>query len=259
MLFEPQFGVCRLIDLRPHFKHLHWRPMPHSFGIDVASDWADKADDDPVFGLYKRCGLWTMDEAQILHGCAVAFPGEWLDIGCHTGWTTQHIGGLAGCRDRYVQAIDPMLAVHEFAMRFYDNLQQHPDLPDGQKWLPGVSYGETSNEFFSDGHHNHDGSPLHLSGVNIDGDHSWGKPLEDAISSVKHLAERGVILFHDCTGRPVHEAVEYCVSQGFNCKAYPTVHGVAACWRGDFMPPDFTMDPRCEPVVDRLGSLKRFV
>lgn len=266
VLFESEFGVCRLIDLRPHFKHLHWRPMLHSFGVDVASDWADKADDDPVFGLYKRCGLWTMDEVQILHECARRMPpGYWLDIGCHTGWTTLHIAlahGQLGKRGparmdnldcSYVVYIDPMLAVDEFHQRFRDNMPAHPD--GTRHWTPGSPSPLTSSEYFA----SYSSSLPSFSGVCIDGDHSPGKPLEDAINSVKHLAERGVILFHDCTGRPVHEAVEYCISQGFSCKAYPTVHGVAACWRGDFMPPDFTMDPRCEPVVDRLGTLKRFV
>ena len=40
-------------DLRSRFKHLHWRPMGHSFGHDVPSDWSDMADHDPVFGIYR--------------------------------------------------------------------------------------------------------------------------------------------------------------------------------------------------------------
>lgn len=36
-------------DLTPHFKHLVSRPMPHSFGHDVPSDWADKS----VVGLFE--------------------------------------------------------------------------------------------------------------------------------------------------------------------------------------------------------------
>jgi hypothetical protein len=67
-------------DLTPHFKHLVSRPMPHSFGHDVPSDWGDKADDDPVFGLYKKCGMWTHDEAAILFNVAAAawtFQGMW--------------------------------------------------------------------------------------------------------------------------------------------------------------------------------------
>ena len=236
-----------MIDLRPYFKHLHWRPMPHSFGVDVASDWADKADDDPVFGIYKRCGLWTMDEAQILHGCAYRmsdiYTGDgWLDIGCHTGWTTRHIAeGALNCA---VLAIDPMLAAPEFDARFYENTGD----------LAIVRYGRTSNEFFE-----RCKPDAKCSGVCIDGDHSEGKPLEDAINAAKHLAERGVILFHDAVGQPVQEAVEYCVAQGFRCKAYVTVHGVVICWRGEFTPPEHTVDGRCAPVMDRLGTLKRFV
>lgn len=236
--------------------------MPHSFGIDVASDWADKADDDPVFGLYRRCGLWTMDEAQILYWCAKAFPGQWLDIGSHVGWTTAHIA-MAGCK---VLPLDPLYRDQPFANRLLENLGN--TLNANHDWVAengcgvyderfdGFCYA-TSGRFFEilpgSGH------PTEYAGICIDGDHSPGKPLEDAINSVKHLAERGVILFHDATGYPVQEAVEYCVAQGFSCKAYITVHGVVVCWRGEFTPPAHRPDGRCAPVIDRLGALKRFV
>ncbi len=242
-------GQNIMIDLRPHFRHLHWRPMPHSFGVDVASDWADKADDDPVFGLYKRCGLWTMDEAQILHECAGAFPGRWLDIGSHTFWTTAHIVAAGQIE---VTAIDPMLRVREFLDRCWTNID---DIPGARRIeaFTECEYG-TSEEYFA-----HFIDDAEFSGFCVDGDHSEGKPLEDAINAVKHLAERGVILFHDATGRPVQEAVEYCVGQGFQCKAYVTVHGVVVCWRGEFTPPAYKVDGRCVPVLDRLGELRRFV
>lgn len=236
-----------MIDLRPYFKHLHWRPMPHSMGVPVASDWADKADDDPVFGVFKQCGLWAMDEVQILYECAYRMSdiytgNAWLDIGCHTGWTTRHIA--EGLLNVAVLAIDPMLAVPEFDARFRENTGD----------LAIARYGFTSNEFFD-----RCKDSAKCSGVCIDGDHSPGKPLEDAINAVKHLADRGVILFHDATGYPVQEAVEYCVAQGFNVKSYVTVHGVVVAWRGEFIPPEYQIDPRCAVVADRLGSLKRFL
>lgn len=236
-----------MIDLRPHFKNLHWRPMPHSFGVNVASDWADKADDDPVFGIFKQCGLWCMDEVQILHECAKAFPWKWLDIGCHTGWTTAHIGA-GGCD---VIGIDPMLSVAEFRQRLVRNtipLDEIDSAGDVFKW------SGTGNVWFANLPSNET-----YNGVCIDGDHDPGAPLSDAINAVNHLAERGVILFHDAMGLPVQEAAEYCVAQGFQCRAYPTVHGVAVCWRGDFTPPEHTVDPRCACVADRIGALKRFV
>lgn len=226
------------VDLRPHFKHLHWRPMPHSFGIDIASDWADEADDDPVFGLYKRCGLWTMDEANILHECArrVA-PGAGLDVGAHTGWTTAHMaeGGLE------ILAIDPMLRLQGFHSRFAKNMSPW--------WIRVLAiYWKTSNEYFAD--ITADGGIPLLRGragfslICIDGDHESGKPLEDAINASACLDDAGVILLHDFVGEPVREAVTWLMNQGFKARIYLTVHCVAVCWRGNFVPPEFIPDLR---------------
>lgn len=218
-------------DLTPHFKHLTVRPMPHSFGHSVPSDWADKADDDPVFGLYKKCGLWTHDEAAILFSVARSLRedeahGVWLDIGAHTGWTTLHAmkAGLL------TVAIDPMLRLQGFHDRFQQNIADGWVNLDSFYWL-------TSNEFFETN------QPFKYAGVCVDGDHSEGKPLEDAINAAKHLAETGVIIFHDGVGRPVREAVEYLQFIGFKTRAYFTPHLVFCCWRGDFAPPDHEPDP----------------
>lgn len=219
-------------DLTPHFKHLTVRPMPHSFGHSVPSDWADKADDDPVFGLYKKCGLWTHDEAAILFNVAQRLGGSWIDIGAHTGWTSKHINWSSNSA---VMCVDPMLAVPEFRRRFLDNT----GLP--VRWIypkPSSIYPKPSSEFFHDVMGN-----IEVQGVCVDGDHSEGKPLEDAINSAKHLAETGVIMFHDGVGRPVREAVEYLQSIGFKTRAYFTPHLVFCCWRGDFAPPDHEPDP----------------
>lgn len=235
-----------MIDLRPHFKHLHWRPMPHSMGVPVASDWADKADDDPVFGLYKRCGLWTMDEVQILTACAAWLQGPWLDIGSHTGWTTAHIA-LNATR---VDALDPMFRVEGFKSRALENIGNVPGCPVSLSFL-------RSDEFFADLAANDPGRKY--AGICIDGDHSEGKPLEDAINAERHLAGEGVILFHDCVGKPTHDGVEYLVDRGFSCKVYPSVHGVAVCWRGQFVPPPYTRIPNVVAGVwHNLGSIVRF-
>ena len=211
-------------DLTPHFKHLVSRPMAHSFGHDVPSDWGDKADDDPVFGLYKRCGMWTHDEAAILFQCVALLGGDWFDIGAHTGWTTAHIGtGTVG----FIRAIEPMFAVPEFRYRFLDNCTQG---------TVGISK-LTSAAFFAE-----DNSIV--DGVCIDGDHEPGKPLEDAQNSVKHLADTGVIMLHDGTGQPVREAVEWLMRKGMKCRAYFTPHLVFCCWRGDFVPPDHEPDQK---------------
>jgi hypothetical protein len=215
-------------DLTPHFKHLTARPMAHSFGHTVLSDWADKADDDPVFGLYKNCGLWTHDEAAILWNVVYRITGRWVDIGCHTGWTTRHIQDANFSDKSIVHAIDPILAVPEF----WERLEAQTD-----SWIMG--WPLTSNEWFD----NFSETPPIFKGVCIDGDHEPGKPLEDAQNAVRHLADTGVLIFHDFIGQPVREAVAWCMDNGFQARVYLTPHVIGLCWRGDFVPPDHVPDP----------------
>lgn len=216
-------------DLQPFFKHVHCRVMPHSMGHDVLSDWTDKADDDPVFGIFKRCGLWTHDEAAILYNVAKrAVFGRWLDIGSHTGWTTLHID--AGCGLNPV-GVDPMYSVPEFHARIRENL----------KGCDCPLFAGTSDQYFS-----LLSSDIHYAGVCIDGDHCSPHPLRDAQNAAKHLAKNGVIIFHDAMGAPVIEGVNWLLDNGFKCRYYYTPHLIALCWRGDFTPPDHTRDPRID-------------
>jgi hypothetical protein len=228
-------------DLRTYFKHLHWRVMPHSMGHLVASDWADKADDDPVFGLYKKCGLWTRDEAAVLYAVAEACGGEWVDIGAHSGWTSAHIAVAHSS----VDAVDPMLRLQGFAERFEENMEPWWTFLDEY-------YGKTSEDFFA--------FPKvgKYRGFCVDGDHSEGKPLEDAQNSVEHLADTGVIIFHDFIGRPVREAVTWLMDQGFMARVYYTPHMVAVCWRGDFTPPDHQRDERINWRPHQAAMAKDF-
>ena len=228
-------------DLTPHFKHLHIRPMPHAFGHSVPSDWADKAVDDPVFGLYKNCGLWTHDEAAILYNVAKRWGGRWADIGAHTGWTTEHIAVGSG---NTVDAIDPMFGGHRnFIERFQEN----------GNWQ-NVWFNATSSWYFS--------CLNRVKGTMdafcIDGDHEWGSPLADAKGALEHFDGRGLCIFHDFIGAPVQEGVLYLMDQGFHCRIYNTPHMIALCWRGDdsFQPPDHVPGPaidwkeirgRCKP------------
>lgn len=216
-------------DLQPFFKHVHCRPMGHSMGHDILSDFADRPAGDPLLGLYKNCGFWTHDEAAILYTIANDLRGEWIDIGCHTGWTSAHVAA-GGCE---VRAIDPMLGVPEFSERASENL-----FYAGARASRIPRYAMTSKEFFSDLH-----SSELFSGVVIDGDHMSPCPLEDAKNAADHLETTGVILFHDFIGRPVREGVEYLMSIGFQCRVYWTPHMVACCSRG-FIPPDHVRDPR---------------
>ena len=207
-------------DLTPHFKHLVSRPLPHSFGHDVPSDWGDMADDDPVFGLYKKCGMWTHDEAAILHRCVERAPGRapgsWVDIGAHTGWTTAHIGTAA----KDVIAVEPMFSVAEFWTRFKENQIE------GQKI--GEFHGR-SDQYFRSAR-----GRVEKAGFVIDGDHEPGKPLEDAKGA---CAKSDLVIFHDFIGLPVREAVQYLMGRGFHCRVYFTPHMIAVCWRGDFNAP----------------------
>ena len=209
------------------FEHLHVRPMPHSFGHSVISDWADKDPEDPQFGIYKNCGLWTHDEAAILFACAsqMSVHGEWVDIGAHTGWTSMHINWGTNSR---VMCVDPMLAVREFRRRFEENTC----------WPASWIWPYTSEWFFM-----HRRDSYRYRGFCIDGDHEAGMPLLDAIGAAAHLTATGVILFHDFIGQPVREAVTYLMNVGFKARIYLTPHLVAVCWRGDFVPPDHTPDP----------------
>jgi hypothetical protein len=215
-------------DLTPHFRHLWSRVMPHSFGHDVPSDWADKADDDPVFWIYKRCGFWTHDEAAILCNVAKAIGGWWVDIGAHTGWTSAHIRGGA----RIVAMVDPAYGLKAFSERARINMRNitawHRCNETSLAYFAGLRAAPKTERY---------------DGVCIDGDHEPGKPLEDARNAAAHLTHTGVIMLHDGVGRPVREAVEWLMDNGFKARAYFTPHLVFCCWRGDFVPPDHVPDP----------------
>lgn len=220
-----------MIDLRPHFPNLYWRPMPHSFGVPVASDWQDKSDDDPVFGIFKRCGLWTMDEADILYRAAVQLKGSWVDIGSNVGWTTAHVAE-AGCD---VLAIDPMYRKDEFAARTRMNLDKWLERCGGIRAFVAETSARALDEW----------GTFRYTGFVIDGDHDDPNPTTDAAMSVCHLEERGIILFHDARGEPVKKAIRWLLNYfpEFKHRVYPTPHGVCACWRGEFEPPDYVRIP----------------
>lgn len=215
-------------DLQPFFKYTHSRPMSHSMGHDVMSDFADRASNDQL-ALYKACGFWTVDEAAILFNIAEEVGGEWLDIGAHTGWTACHIA-MAGCK---VTGVEPMLPVRPFCERFLENVAAV-----GVEVTP---YPARSDEFFADVNVS-DGK--FFDGIVIDGDHNRPRPMQDAENAASHLAPNGVILLHDFIGRPVQEAVEYLMVIGFNVHVYWTPHMIACCWRGDFIPPVHQQDPQ---------------
>ena len=111
----------------------------------------------------------------------------------------------------------------------------------GGDWIPGSYTWKDESGFVE-----HQDFTPKFTGVVIDGDHEPGKPLEDAKNAMRHLADTGVILFHDGLGRPVREAVTWLLDQGFKARVYWTPHVVFACWRGDFTPPEHDADPRID-------------
>jgi hypothetical protein len=204
--------------------------MGHSFGHDVTSDWADKADDDPVFGIWKQCGTWTDDERAILAACAGQFfERPWCDIGCNTGATAKTINWETSAP---VICVDYMLGLLEFRERFLRNT----GFP--LSW----TRSEKSDEFFRR-------LVGPYAGVVIDGDHDGDQPLVDADYSSSLLNANGVILLHDGVGRPVRRAVEWLMRDGFKARAYFTPYLVFCCWRGDFTPPHHVPDPAVKAAL----------
>lgn len=216
-------------DLSGNFRYLVSREMGHSFGHDVPSDWRDKDEADPVFGLYKNCGMWTQDEAAILYSVARKVKGNWVDVGSHSGWTAAHI--IAGGAT-HVDMVDPLYADGRFVNRAVANMARYSG-----RWQLRA---QTSAAFFDD-------PRVHAAdGIVIDGDHEPDEPLKDAIAAAEHLSPFGVILFHDFVGLPVREAVRYLMTQcGMRCKLYLTPHVVACCWwshSNPFTPPVHKFD-----------------
>ena len=235
-------------DLSRFFKHLTVSPMAHSFGHDVPRDWADKSDDDPVFGIFKQCGFWTHDEAAILYNVAQRVGGDWCDIGCHTGWTSRYI--VEGVGKHVVDCghacLDYMLALPEFSQRFRDN----------------TNFGTTRYEWPIKSHQLFEscdktalGRSNRWKGFCIDGDHDRPQPLRDAYNATRYIEkDGGVIMLHDFNGRPVQEAVEWLMGKGFKARIYFTPAMVACCWKGDFVPPDHIPDPNLPDLKARCPN-----
>lgn len=208
-------------DLRPFFKHAEWRVMPHSKGILIGSDFTDKKPSDPVFGVYKNCGFWTVNEVKILFAVAKQIGGYWLDIGGLTGWTAAHLAA-AGC---HVASLDPMYKLPEFRSRAVENLTEC-----GFQFQVGLWAG-TSKDLFTRSFRLFDG-------IVIDGDHVPPSPLQDATAASERVKPNGVILFHDANNVSVKPGFEYMAGLGWKVKIYPTSQGVALCYRDGFDPLD---------------------
>jgi rhodanese-related sulfurtransferase len=217
--------------------------MGHSFGHAVLSDWADKADDDPEFAVFKQCGFWTHDEAAILYHCARQLKGKWVEIGGHTGWTAAHI--LAGEAESVV-SIDPLYPPSWKSQHFFQRFREN--LTNCGTFDQSIAWGGTSQQFLQCWP-----PGQQFDGAVIDGSHIEPDPQNDAKGLLPLMKDRCVVLLHDALGRPVQEASQILVDQGFNQKFYYTPHGVIVCWRGDFTPPEHVPDPEVNrQIMDRL-------
>lgn len=235
-------------DLTPHFKHLQSRELAgYSFGHDVLSDWGDKSPDDPVFGLYAKCGFWSHDEAAILYAIGEAKPGRWLDIGAHTGWTTAHLAA-AGC---YVVCLEPMSRLEEWSRRIEENLVNFWNGVNWISYLRSDEYFATEPPFAGVRHR--------YRGVVIDGDHEWGHPKADALGAHHRLADDGVILFHDGMGGPTWEGVYALLDLGYRCHVYLTPQIVMCCYNDEyFTPPVHVPDPKIDWREIQTNHMKDF-
>ena len=230
-------------DLSANFKHTVCRVMGHSMNHDVLSDYADYPDDHPIFGLYKKAGFCTHDEAAILHECAKrsdwAYP--WLEIGSLAGWSTSYIAAA----DRSVIAVDNMFPIPEFDARFKENTAPFA------KHI--TQRAERSDEFFAVLDASEEARERwRLGGALVDGDHGRPRPMEDAVNCARYAGPNACLLFHDAYGAPVREAWEYLKASGWKSRFYFTPHGLALAYRGTFEPPEHQPDPE---IVRRAKAM----
>ena len=247
---SPESQAAGFPDLRPHFRHLHNRKMPHS-AHNVCSDFADAEFGDPILGIYKNCGFQTRDEVSIQWRYAKQVVGEgatFLDIGAHTGWVSLHFAYADGnpplespdpdrvgdARDAIaVFAVDPMYrSVDErFAKRFVENTQaaNHRMFMFAMNSVELVEHPAFGRAVFG--------------GVSVDGDHEKPWPLHDVMLAHDHLAGDGFIALHDAWGEPVAEAARWLLQMGYKVQWYDTPHGLVVARRGNVKLEPHTPDP----------------
>lgn len=202
-------------DLRPAFPHtaefiVNGKPTLHDIDFQPS------------------CGYVSVDEARILWQCARDFPGTWCEIGSHTGWSGAHIARGLRPPDEWsgkLVAIEPQFVYLSFFERARDNWQR-AEVDD--VIFPVAA---RSQDYFA-------GCVETFAGVFVDGDHSPGEPLKDARMVLPRLAERAVVVFHDGSGQPVHEAAAFMGAQGFTVHVYPSMATLTVCWRGEWEPPE---------------------
>lgn len=241
-------------DLTHNFRWMHSRVQGQSMGHDVPSDWSDKPDDDPFFGVYKRCGMWTHDEAAILFRIVESASDNrkefrasptplWLDIGAHTGWTSAHIAAAGAS----VIAVEPMLWNSTWFNRFASNVGVEVKHGHIMPWAG------RSEQFFSV----LSGNPAPMfDGIVIDGDHEPVCVRDDVFHAHTRLKPNGVILMHDFIGA-WKESLGL-LEAGYKCRVYMTPHVIGCFWNGDWMPPCHVPDPAIDWQEIRTNHMAGF-
>lgn len=205
-------------DLSAHFKLLD--PPKQILGHDAPSD----PDFEP------GCTYWTHDEAAILFSVAKQVQGHWVDVGSRYGWTGAHLIAAGNS----VTLVDPIYRHQAHTERMENNLYE-----------PWEHVREVMASDF-------DSADCILSeGAVIDGNHDSPFPLRDAAGAAS-IAR--VIMLHDFWGKPIRDAANWLLDQGWNCRVYWTPNGVACLWRGlsDFAPPDHVCDPALEAAWENI-------
>lgn len=176
-----------------------------------------------------NCGYMSHDEAAILYNVAKCVRGDWCEIGSHTGWSAAHIA-IAG---NLVDLIDPDYVRLDFAARTQENLQAVGVLGTC------VLHPVTSEQFWQKNNQFYDG-------VVIDGNHDAPMPLQDAKWAIPWLKNSAVLFFHDFGGRPIRDAVRFCVEAGFSFRIYNTPEMIAVCYRNLALLPQHIGDPKVD-------------
>jgi hypothetical protein len=240
-------------DLEPYFKHA------------TPIDYRNLAGHTSLHDneLFAGCGYATHDEAAILYYLARLFPGIWIEIGAHTGWTSSHLA--AG--EAIVLAFEPEFthagynrtgSCEKFFARYMENTQAvGKDYGFGVHTMvsPDFSGREVMTEagpivgtaIMALRQTSHGGAiipvgrksqdilrnlafkGLPIAGVFIDGEHEPPFPLLDTMLALNLGAS--VIAYHDAIGSPVQAGMMYAEEHGYSRHVFHTPQFVGVACR----------------------------
>lgn len=229
-----EYQGCPAPDYTAAFKHARPIPPGHA-GADLPGH---RMLCDPE--LYELCGYATLDEASILYNLTRRFPGRWLEIGAHTGWTSCYLAGDHNdvtCLEpefgtaRYNVTGDPA----RFLARWWENTESAIGFLAACQLTPWSLH---SHDFLN-------GSPVpRYDGILIDGEHAHA--CRDAMLVLPWLKPGGVIVLHDGLHHTTQAALRWLESEGYPTRIFNTyTFLMAATRRPDLLPrhfPDSSVD-----------------